>query len=239
LTRIQQLYADRTATDGNGHPGEREARLRFALNAGRLGYRAFAPGTRRLLACDVHKEISERSPAEEFTQDMRLGSLHPDGLQGREDAVAEAHNPAHRYRLGSGVVPRHRRKGAGPLSWRRGAALYIDRRRQRPGRANIAVPMVMALDELATDAAKYGALSNARGRVTVAWSVLKRGDSPRLQVQWEEAGGPPLGEPKLTGLGSRLIRRLSADASGTVAMRFAGTGLVCTFDLPFSAGGNP
>jgi hypothetical protein len=92
LTRIQQLYADRIATDGLGQPSESEARLRLALNAGRLGYREFAPGTRRLLACDVHKEISERSPAEEFTHDMRLGSLHRDDLQGREDAIAEAHN---------------------------------------------------------------------------------------------------------------------------------------------------
>jgi two-component sensor histidine kinase len=99
-----------------------------------------------------------------------------------------------------------------------------------------AVAMVMAYSELATNAAKYGALSGDAGSVNVAWSV-DRGEKPaRLRVKWEETGGPRVKEPSRSGFGSRLIRGLSHDASGKVDMKFLETGLVCMFDLPLTTG---
>jgi two-component sensor histidine kinase len=99
-----------------------------------------------------------------------------------------------------------------------------------------AVAMVMAYSELATNAAKYGALSSDSGSVNVAWSVDRGEKPPRLRVTWEETGGPRVREPSRSGFGSRLIRGLSHDASGKVDMKFLETGLVCMFDLPLTTG---
>lgn len=99
-----------------------------------------------------------------------------------------------------------------------------------------AVAMVMALHELATNAAKYGALSNPGGSVAVAWTTIPDTDPPRLRVEWRETGGPPVKRPSRTGFGSRLIKGLSEDAFGRVDLDFAPTGLVCTFELPLSSG---
>ena len=99
-----------------------------------------------------------------------------------------------------------------------------------------AVAMVMAYNELATNAAKFGALSSDSGSVNVAWSVDRGEKPPRLRVTWEETGGPRVKEPCRSGFGSRLIRGLSHDASGKVDMKFLETGLVCMFDLPLTTG---
>lgn len=98
-----------------------------------------------------------------------------------------------------------------------------------------AVALVMALHELATNAAKHGALSNETGRIAIAWQVAAA-TSPRLKITWQESGGPPMPPNPRSGFGSRLIRGLSEDASGRVEMQFAPTGLVCVFDLPLPAG---
>jgi two-component sensor histidine kinase len=100
----------------------------------------------------------------------------------------------------------------------------------------VAVAMVMALQELATNAAKYGALSNATGIVSVHWKPVEDAPTPRLCVEWRETGGPPVERPSRTGFGSRLIKGLSEDAFGRVELDFAPTGLVCIFELPLSPG---
>jgi PAS domain S-box-containing protein len=90
-----------------------------------------------------------------------------------------------------------------------------------------AVSLVMALHELSTNAAKYGALSAPGGRVTVRWEV----DGDRLKLGWREEGGPPVKPPGRRGFGLRMIERaLSADLAGGVAMNFESTGLVCTIE---------
>jgi PAS domain S-box-containing protein len=100
----------------------------------------------------------------------------------------------------------------------------------------VALAMVMALHELATNAAKYGALSNATGIVTVHWKPVEDAPTPRFCVQWQETGGPPVKRPSRTGFGSRLIKGLSEDAFGRVELDFAPTGLICTFELPLTPG---
>jgi two-component sensor histidine kinase len=100
----------------------------------------------------------------------------------------------------------------------------------------MAVALVMALNELATNAAKYGALSDEKGQVNVSWAIAEGGEPGYLRVKWAEIGGPPVNPPERKGFGSRLIRSLSEDEAGKVEMEFAPTGLVCTFDLPLPAG---
>ncbi len=99
-----------------------------------------------------------------------------------------------------------------------------------------AVTLVMALHELATNAAKYGALSRVRGRLRLSWQVYEKpGIMRRLRVRWEETGGPKVKPPTRQGFGSRLIRGLAAEAGGEAKLDYAETGLICEFDLPYPA----
>jgi two-component sensor histidine kinase len=91
------------------------------------------------------------------------------------------------------------------------------------------VALSMALHELATNAAKYGALSCEAGRVRIAWHTA-RGEAGRtLHLCWSEHGGPPVAPPARRGFGSRLIERTVTDTlGGEVVLRFAPDGVVCT-----------
>jgi len=88
------------------------------------------------------------------------------------------------------------------------------------------------LHELATNAAKYGALSVPGGRVTVNWRV-DRGEE-RLCLRWAEKGGPVLADtPTRRGFGSRVIEAtVRGQLGGSVARSWDTTGLVCQIALP-------
>jgi two-component sensor histidine kinase len=89
----------------------------------------------------------------------------------------------------------------------------------------------MALHELATNAAKYGALSNGSGRVDVDWKVTV--DPPAFSFRWAESGGPPVQMPRKRGFGSRLIERgLAQDLNGNIRLEFATAGVICTIAAP-------
>jgi PAS domain S-box-containing protein len=95
-----------------------------------------------------------------------------------------------------------------------------------------ALALAMALQELATNAVKYGALSNETGQVRIIWSV---DESRCLRLTWSEQGGPPVTPPSRRGFGSRLIERsLSSDLGGEVSLRFEPSGVVCTIEAPVS-----
>ncbi len=97
----------------------------------------------------------------------------------------------------------------------------------------MALALAMAVQELATNAVKYGALSNDAGRVEIKWSLDRAGSMPRLRLRWTERGGPPVAPPTRQGFGSRLIERsLARDLDGEVSLEFAPGGLVCTVDAP-------
>jgi len=98
-----------------------------------------------------------------------------------------------------------------------------------------AVAVALAFHELATNAAKYGALSRPAGRVTVAWAPTPDGGA--LDVVWTERGGPPVaGPPARRGFGSRLLERaLTRQLGGTVAIDYAPEGVRCRLRVPFSA----
>jgi two-component sensor histidine kinase len=97
----------------------------------------------------------------------------------------------------------------------------------------MSLALAMALHELATNAVKYGALSNKSGIIDVSWAVQDGAAPPRLVLQWKEAGGPPVVAPRRRGFGSRLIERsLAQDLDGQVDIAFAPTGVVCTVNAP-------
>lgn len=88
-----------------------------------------------------------------------------------------------------------------------------------------AVPFALALHELATNAAKYGALSGEAGRVEIAWRLEGPG---ALAFDWRETGGPPVTPPSRRGFGSRMIERsLAGELKGAARLDFRPEGLVC------------
>ncbi len=99
---------------------------------------------------------------------------------------------------------------------------------------NAAVTLNMAFHELATNALKYGALSETTGRVDIAWRVdPEAGD---LILDWRESGGPPVGLPTLRGFGSRLIEQaMTRELGGEARLSFLPSGLWCHMRLPLSA----
>jgi PAS domain S-box-containing protein len=92
----------------------------------------------------------------------------------------------------------------------------------------------LALHELATNAAKYGALSVPHGRLDISWRAEPDATGqPRLAVDWVEQGGPAVEPPKRLGFGSRLIERSIRDElGGLLEMNFRADGLRCSLSLP-------
>lgn len=121
--------------------------------------------------------------------------------------------------------------------------LYDDR---QPGRFVIEGPAVavgetatvsltLMLHELATNAAKYGALSTAEGSVNLTWDVLPGSTPPSFRLQWVERGGPRVVPPSRVGFGSRLIQRgLSGASDGKVELLYEPGGVVCTITAPMA-----
>ena len=100
--------------------------------------------------------------------------------------------------------------------------------------ADLATPFGLVLHELATNATKYGALSNDEGTVDLSWH-LKSGNPPILTVIWRERGGPPVKDPGPPGFGTVLIARGIPDAR--IGHQFHPDGIVCRIELPLKARG--
>lgn len=94
-----------------------------------------------------------------------------------------------------------------------------------------ALTLGLAVHELATNAAKYGALSSKSGEVHVTWAY--DASEHMLRLAWTERGGPPVNPPKRSGFGRLLIERaLASDLNGAVELEFANQGLRCTIAIP-------
>ena len=83
-----------------------------------------------------------------------------------------------------------------------------------------AVAISMIFHELATNAAKHGALSDAEGRLRVSWKESNQ----KIIIDWLEEGGPPIPFPRRSSFGTKLIKSLAGDLSGEVTMEFPPTG---------------
>jgi PAS domain S-box-containing protein len=101
-----------------------------------------------------------------------------------------------------------------------------------------ALTLAMVFHELATNAAKYGALSNGdAGHVELGWQVETAQPDDRMHLQWRERGGPPVTAPTRRGFGSRLIAEgLAQDLDGDVQLQHDPAGLVCSIDMPLPQG---
>jgi len=99
--------------------------------------------------------------------------------------------------------------------------------------------MAMVLHELATNAAKYGALSTNEGRVSIRWGRRLNGHPPRLVLEWQESGGPPVIAPSEPSFGMSTIRDLIPyEFGGMVDLVLAPGGVRCRLELPADWLGN-
>ncbi len=94
----------------------------------------------------------------------------------------------------------------------------------------------MAILELATNASKYGALSNNEGTVRVSWGVTANGGFPRYHMSWRERGGPPVAKPERQGFGHTVIVQMVEHAlDAEVAVDHASAGLDWQMSAPSAA----
>jgi PAS domain S-box-containing protein len=93
---------------------------------------------------------------------------------------------------------------------------------------SVNVPVALALHELCTNAAKYGALSVPGGRVVIRW----RPQAENVELTWAEIGGPKVASPGEQGFGMRLLTQVLSRELGGIDLSFSEEGLTCTMLLP-------
>jgi two-component sensor histidine kinase len=163
------------------------------------------------------------------TQSFRSASRgEREKFEGRLGALAEAHNLLSREKwqgselrdLISRVLQPYLLNAPGRLRMS-GPAVPLSPR--------LAVVLSMIVHEIATNAAKYGSLSNDGGTVTLDWEIIPENGKPRLRFVWAEAGGPHVTAPVQRGFGSRLIERSARDQlGGEATVDFLPRGVIYT-----------
>jgi len=219
---------DRAVAFERNAEGRVTATLSAALD---IDERKRAEERRTLLINELNHRVkntlaSVQSIARQTLRSGRSAEEMSDILTGRLIALAGAHD----------VLTRENWEGAGlrkivsvamaPFDVARIATSGPDARLD----ARAALALGMALHELATNASKYGALSNETGRVSLAWRLLEDPDRgvPALELEWRETGGPPVTAPRRRGFGSRLLTQgVRSELNGAAEMEFAPEGLVC------------
>ncbi|WP_061937206.1 sensor histidine kinase [Aureimonas sp. AU22] len=159
----------------------------------------------------ARKSLSERIQALSRAHDILLTGQHDSGAVASViKSAVELHDPEDRVAL-------------------RGPDLFVG--------PKAALTLALITHELATNAAKYGALSVPEGRVHIAWVVeIDDGTKlPTLALMWREIGGPPVVPPSRKGFGSKLIEvGLSGSVGGSVELDYAPDGLKCRIVAPLT-----
>ena len=91
----------------------------------------------------------------------------------------------------------------------------------------------MTLNELCTNATKFGALSVPTGRIEIVWTIDQ--NSQRLHLTWTEQGGPVVHAPTRRSFGTRLIETLGKQLKGAVELAYAPNGFIYALDVPLSS----
>ena len=103
-------------------------------------------------------------------------------------------------------------------------------------RPRAVLTLAMAVHELTTNAAKYGALSVPDGSVEVTWKPAEQDGRKYLVLEWRESGGPPVQVPQRRSFGTRMIEgSVAAELGGTAKLDYAPAGLCCLMTIPWTA----
>jgi two-component sensor histidine kinase len=154
-------------------------------------------------------------------------------FEGRLDALARAHRLLTTERWQGGSLGQVVKQAMEPFTNSRitveGPDIKLSPKRT--------LGLSMALFELGTNAAKYGALSNDTGRIQIAWSIVPSKDAAALKFTWAEEDGPAVEAPARRGFGSQIIEKvLAADFRGTVGVNYRASGLIVDLTAPVELG---
>jgi PAS domain S-box-containing protein len=179
-----------------------------------------------------------QSIASQSLRNAGTASEARDAVEGRLFALSRAHDVLTRENWDGAYLREVVQEAIAPFQgyWHSRFDLHGQDVRLPP---RIALAVAMALQELGTNAVKYGALSNPTGRIAIGWSITKQAGGTKLELAWKEKGGPPVVEPSRRGFGTRLIERsLAQELNGDVTIAFAPTGVVCTIHAPLDDNGD-
>lgn len=153
------------------------------------------------------------------------------GLDGRIQSMAKAHNLLSKSRWEGVWIENLLREELAPYSEKSIALALNGPAVQLTPKSALALSL--AIHELATNAAKFGAFSKPSGRVLVDW---QRDGEGGLTLSWREADGPFVTPPKRRGFGSSLIERaLAMETGGYATLHYLRGGVVCEVFLPATA----
>ncbi len=159
-----------------------------------------------------------------------------DSFEGRLIALSKAHDQLTRHHWENADL---RELLTGSLAPYAGPERLVLRGEDVVLRPRAVLTLAMAFHELATNAAKYGALAASGGRIEIRWQPVKlEGSDGRalLQIAWQEEGGAPVSEPTQRGFGSKLIEgSVQAELGGSARLVFAPEGLRCEMLIPLEA----
>jgi two-component sensor histidine kinase/CheY-like chemotaxis protein len=150
-------------------------------------------------------------------------------IEGRLAALGRAHDMLMRVSWANASLSETVRSATEPYD-RQGGAVSIE----GPDVAiasGAVIALAMTLNELCTNATKFGALSAPGGRVQIAWAV----EGERLRMTWTERGGPAVKEPSRRSFGTRMMRSLGQQLNGKVQLAYEHAGFAYTLDVPLAA----
>lgn len=215
--------------------GESERAVRYAGTIQDITERKAAERHQQIMIAELNHRVKNmlaivQAIAHQTFRDVDCGGA-AETFAGRLSALAAAHTiltqesweAAELREIATAVLEPHAARGATQI--------------RISGAGNVRVPpqtavnLAMALHELATNAAKYGALSRSGGRVDLSWQVTH--SEPVLHLDWQEHGGPTVRQPEHEGFGTRMIRRvLASELGGRVKLDFRPEGLECSIEAP-------
>jgi PAS domain S-box-containing protein len=196
--------------------------------------RKLAEERQRLLINELNHRVKNtlavvQSIAHQTLRSDGVASAAREAMEGRLAALSAAHDVLTRESWTSAPLGEIVRNAVSPFCDERRCSITGNELRLNP---RAAVAVALAVHELATNAAKYGALSNEGGSVSISWSIA----DGRLGFVWRELGGPPVVEPSRRGFGSRLIERgIAGEFGGTAELVFDAAGLIFKLDAPLPA----
>jgi PAS domain S-box-containing protein len=177
-----------------------------------------------------------QSLARQTARRARTPKAFRERLEGRLMALSEAHNLLSRGNWQRADLREIALAGLAPFTHDLATNITIAGPNV-PLPPRMALTLAMVFHELATNAAKYGALSSATGRLVLRWEVEQTGSGPMLRLTWRESGGPEVTPPARRGFGSLLIERgVAADLGGHASLTFGSAGVACEIEAPLPAG---
>jgi PAS domain S-box-containing protein len=172
-----------------------------------------------------------QSLASQTARSAHTPAAFREGFEGRLIALSKAHDQLTIHHWESADL---RELLSGSLAPYAGLDRVVLRGEDVVLRPRAVLTLAMAVHELTTNAAKYGALSVPGGRIEIHWRPV-RGEDGRLQlrIDWTEQGGPSVAVPKQSGFGSKLIEgSIAAELGGSARLAFMPEGLRCEILIP-------